>query len=102
MELDFGTLAIGVLAILACILPFALDYRSRKNKENYLLQPLKKIAQQQNCQISEYETGRNFAIGIDKAKKVSFSIKKKKKIQFQNSLILLLFKIVRLLLRIKQ
>lgn len=78
MELDFGTIAIGLFSVLACVLPFALDYRSRKNKENYLLQPLKKIAQQQNCQISEYEVGRNFVIGIDKAKNSVFFYKEEK------------------------
>ncbi|WP_338813973.1 hypothetical protein V9L05_00680 [Bernardetia sp. Wsw4-3y2] len=75
MELDFGTIAIGVFSLLACILPFILDYRSRKKKENKLLEPLKKIAQQQNCQINEYEVGRNFVIGIDNIEKSVFFYK---------------------------
>ena len=75
LEIDLGTIITGVLALLICILPFALDYKSRKKKENNLLQPLKKIAQKQNYQINEYEAGRNFIIGIDKAKKNVFFYK---------------------------
>ncbi|AFM06077.1 hypothetical protein Fleli_3765 [Bernardetia litoralis DSM 6794] len=78
MELDFGTLAIGVFALLLCIVPFVLDYKSRKKKENNLLEPLKKIAQQQNCQIGEHEVCQNFIIGIDKGKKSVFFYKEEK------------------------
>lgn len=78
MELDFGTIAIGIFSVLICVLPFALDYKSRKKKETNLLQPLKKIAQQQNCQISQYEVCENFIIGIDKTKNRIFFYKEGK------------------------
>lgn len=72
MELDFGTLAIGILSLIALIFPFVLDYRSRKKKENNLLQPLRKMAEQQNFQLNEYEVCNNFVIGIDKMKNMFF------------------------------
>ncbi len=75
MDLDFGTLFIGVLALLACIAPFALDYRSRKNKEANLLQPLKNFAQQHNAQINDYEVCKDFIIGIDKKENSVFFYK---------------------------
>ncbi len=78
MELDFGTLSIGILAVIICVLPFVVDYRSRKKKENNLLQPLKKFAQQQNAQISEYEVCKNFIIAIDKKENSFFFYKEEK------------------------
>jgi hypothetical protein len=78
MELDFGTLAIGLFALLCCIVPFVIDYRNRKKKENNLLHSLTKIAQQQNCQINQYDICQKFIIGMDKTKNRVFFYKQEK------------------------
>jgi hypothetical protein len=86
MELDLGTLLIGFFALLCCIVPFVIDYRSRKKKENNLLQALKKFAQQQNCQINQYDICQKFIIGIDKTKNNVFFYKQEKDITVEQSI----------------
>ncbi len=78
MEFNLGAIIIGIISLLALIFPFVLDYRNRKKKENNLLEPLKRFAQQQNGQINDYEVCENFIIGIDKARNSVFFYKEEK------------------------
>lgn len=69
---------IGIITMALCTLPFVIDYRKRKKREKLLLLSLKNTAQQQNCQISEYESCGDFTIGWDGHKSFVFFIKQKK------------------------
>ncbi|MBK6343858.1 MAG: hypothetical protein IPF41_15080 [Flavobacteriales bacterium] len=73
MELDWGTAAFGIVFMLLCALPFALDYRSRMRKTKRLVQPLLKAAQQQGCQVHQHETCNLVILGLDERKNILFS-----------------------------
>ncbi|MFC4875038.1 hypothetical protein [Negadavirga shengliensis] len=77
MEIDLGTTLVGVVGLAIFALPFVYDYRNRKKKERLLFQSLKGIAQEHNCEISQYEFCSDFIIGLDESKNFAFFYKKK-------------------------
>ena len=78
MELDLGTVIIGIFGTFLCILPFILIARSRKNRAKQLLKSLTKIANEHQCQINQKETFGNFAIGLDELKNAVFFYRESK------------------------
>ncbi|MGB0166584.1 MAG: hypothetical protein ACPF8V_06985 [Luteibaculum sp.] len=70
--MDLGSALIGAIAIILCAIPFIVMIRDRKRKEKALHQALVEDAKQYNCEISQYETFGNFAIGLDENKAVVF------------------------------
>jgi len=63
--MDSGTILVSAMSIAICILPFALVVRSKKKRENELLNALNNIAKQHNGSISQFEHCGNFVIGLD-------------------------------------
>lgn len=72
MEMDWGTAAFGLAFMLACALPFALDYRSRARKAKRLVEPLLLAAQQHGCQVQQYETCNHVILGLDERQNILF------------------------------
>lgn len=59
------TSIIGAIAITLCIAPLVFMYKSRKKNESALLHALKELANSYKSNISTYDVGPSFAIGID-------------------------------------
>ncbi|MBD1263047.1 hypothetical protein HZY62_20820 [Maribacter polysiphoniae] len=72
MNLDLGSVIVGAIILIVCILPFILIGRSRKKREKHFLQSLSNIANQHNCQINQHEIFGTFAIGMDKVHNAVF------------------------------
>lgn len=70
--MDLGTALIALIIIGICVLPFVLSSRSKKKNEKKLLLSLHSLAEKQQCIISQYEVGGNYAIGIDETKNFVF------------------------------
>lgn len=64
--MDLGTSIIGAILVAICVLPFLLLGRSRRKREKRMMQSLMKIAEKENCIISEQDSCREFIIGIDR------------------------------------
>lgn len=64
--MDFGTISVGIIGLLACAVPIILSIISRKQKQKQLLNTLRSYASQHNCEIEQYEVCGNYIIGIDK------------------------------------
>lgn len=73
--MDFVSATIGVILLAICILPFILMSRGRSVKEKQMLQSLRGIAKQHNCQINQHEFCGDFVIGMDETKKFVFFTK---------------------------
>ena len=76
--MDFGTTLIGAIIVAICVAPFVVMGQSNKQRTKQLLQSLTNLANQQACQISQYEICGDFAIGIDENKKHVFFYKQAK------------------------
>ena len=74
--MDTATLTIGLISIAICAMPFVLMSVSKSNKKKYLFNSLSGIAAQQNCELTQYETSGNIAIGMDKSAGVVFFFRK--------------------------
>jgi hypothetical protein len=70
MELKF--VLIGAILLAICILPIILVIRSGKKAERKMKQSLTSIANQNNCQISQYELCGDIVIGLDEIKNFVF------------------------------
>ena len=75
--MDLGTALIGAIFLAVCMVPFIIMYYYRVKKENKIVQSLKKIAQQQNCNIDKYEFCGDFALGVDENRGFVFFYKQK-------------------------
>jgi len=75
--MDLGTALIGAIFLAVCMVPFIIMYYHRVKKENVMLQSLKNIAQQQNCNIDKYELCGDFALGLDENRGFVFFFKQK-------------------------
>lgn len=76
--MDLQTTIIGLSISALCVYAFVLITRSRKNKEKKLINQLKAMAQEKACQISEYELGFDFGLGIDNINQHMFYTKENK------------------------
>lgn len=72
MKMDLGSALMGAIAIIICVLLYILLNRNKKKREKLFLQPLLKMAAQNNCQIHKHEIFGNFAIGMDETKNFVF------------------------------
>jgi hypothetical protein len=75
--MELGIVAIGIASVALCAMPFVLTNRSRKSKEKQLLTSLKDVANQHQCEITEYEVFGHYAIGVDPSKNYVFFTSKK-------------------------
>jgi hypothetical protein len=82
-KMELGIAAIGIASVALCAMPFVLTNRSRKTKEKQVIASLKDVANQHNCEISEYEIFGHYAIGVDQTKQHVFFISKTGEINSQ-------------------
>ncbi|VXD11216.1 hypothetical protein [Marinoscillum sp. 108] len=73
--MELGTTIIGLGATALCIVPFVLMRRSTKKKEHELINGLKVIAASYNREVSIYDCGIDFAVGISAARDFVFFVK---------------------------
>ncbi len=76
--MDSNTIVIGGIIVLFGITLYVLISRSKKRKEAQFLQPLKRLAEKDNCKISQYDIWNDSVIGIDATQNIVFAIRKKK------------------------
>lgn len=76
--MNSGNTLVTVIILVVCMIPFVSMYYNRIKKQKKKLQALKGIAQQQNCDISQYEFCGDFVFGIDETKDFVFFYKQKK------------------------
>lgn len=74
-----GTIIIGAIAVLVCIIPLYLFGRKRGRKKQQLKKHLLTLAAENQCNISDHESWNDFIIGIDQEKKVLFYLKNNEK-----------------------
>lgn len=79
--MDLGTLIIGIVFILICIIPFALMIINSRKKEKKQLNGLSDIAQKSKCKLSRYDFWHNSSIGIDDTAYMVFFTRKSKDIE---------------------
>jgi hypothetical protein len=65
MDIDLGTIIIGIICTAICVIPFIIMGINRKKKEQEKLQILQKIASQHNGQVNNHEFCGNFGIALD-------------------------------------
>jgi hypothetical protein len=68
MDLNLGTIIVGIICTLICVIPFILMGRSKKKKEHEQLLLLTNIANQHGGSITQHEFCGNFGIAIDENK----------------------------------
>ncbi|WP_370087039.1 hypothetical protein [Ekhidna sp.] len=73
-----GITIIGLIALALCIIPFVLVHNSIKNNKQDLINGLRSIADSYNSDISSYDCGIEFSIGISSANNYIFYYKKRK------------------------
>ena len=78
--MDIGTAFVGLISVAVSSVPFVLTTRSRKKNEKELLQSIKNLAKNENCEITQSETCGNYAIGIDETKNFVFFQSKSKEV----------------------
>ena len=76
--MDSNTIVIGGIIVLFGITLYILNSRSKKKKEAQFLQPLSRLAEKDNCKISQYDIWNDSVIGIDETQNTVFAIRKKK------------------------
>ncbi len=76
--MDSGSILIGAILIILCVVPFVIMHYNSKKKQNKKKQLLNTIAIQQNCKITQHELCANFIIGLDENKKCVFFFKQEK------------------------
>ncbi len=81
--MELGTTIIGLVAIALCMMPFVMMHRSRKNKEQMLINGLKKIAKSQNSDLATCDCGVDFSIGISSSNRYVFFYKNTNTIEFE-------------------
>ncbi|MDD2305357.1 MAG: hypothetical protein PHP53_11720 [Prolixibacteraceae bacterium] len=91
--MDSNTMVIGVIIVLFGITLYILNSRSKKKKEAQFLQPLSRLAEKDNCKISQYDIWNDSVIGIDETQNTVFAIRKKK--EKENSIVVNLAEIFR-------
>ena len=76
--MDSNTMVIGGIIVLFGITLYVLISSSRKRKEAQFLQPLRQLAEKDNCKISQYDIWNNSVIGIDATQNMVFAIRRTK------------------------
>lgn len=70
--MDLGSLIIGAMILLLCILPFILLQIRNKKRENKKLLDLSNSAKEHNCKITQHEFCGHYLIGIDEVNNFVF------------------------------
>lgn len=65
-----------VIIVIICILPFIFMNGSRKKERKKIVENLKALAKENHCEIAEFDSDSNFAIGWDTPKTFVFFYKK--------------------------
>ena len=73
--MDIQNTIIGVVIIIACFTPIIIMTIRRKKREKAKLQSIKKVAEQSNSIIEEFECEGDFALGFDKKNSKVFFLK---------------------------
>lgn len=73
--MDSGTIITAIIFILVCSIPFIIMSMNAKKKERKFLRALFKIAENNNCKVSDHDFLGHAAIGIDEADNMVFFIK---------------------------
>lgn len=73
--MDLGSIIVGLFIVGICALPFILMNRGAKGKAKQLVRSLSDFAERKNGHIDEQETGRDFAIGLDRVGQAVFFYK---------------------------
>jgi len=73
--MDSSTTITGGIFILFCIMLFVITNRNKRKKEKQFLQPLNRLAEKDNCKISQYDIWNKSIIGIDNLTNRVFFIK---------------------------
>ena len=76
-NMELGNIIFGAITLTICIGPLVIMYYRSVNTNRKMLQSLKEIAQQYNCNIDKHEFCNNSVIGLDKQNKHVFFFKKK-------------------------
>ncbi|MEP4532979.1 MAG: hypothetical protein ABJ004_07830 [Cyclobacteriaceae bacterium] len=74
--MEFGTTILGLVAIALCIIPFVVMHKSRKKREQDLIDGLKAVADSYSSDVTTYDCGMEFSIGISWARNYIFYYKK--------------------------
>lgn len=74
--MELGSALVGAIAIIICVLPFALMNRSKKQRRQSFLDAIHALANQNKCEIHKSDVFSYFAIGVDENKGVVFFYKK--------------------------
>lgn len=73
--MDTKTIIIGLIIILACVIPFIIAQTLKRKKTKQAIQQLNQLAFQHGCRITEYEMCGNYLIGVDENELFLFFIK---------------------------
>ena len=65
----------GLFIFALCALPLFILSNSGKKREKQLTRSLFRLAEEQNARLSDHETGRDFAIGLDQTSRIVFFYK---------------------------
>ena len=83
--MDLATAFIGIGSITLCALPFVITSKNKKKKEKQLLNSLKDFSKKHDSELTQHETGENYAIGLDTTKNMVYFLQKgeeKENLQF--------------------
>ena len=74
--MDIGTIIIGTIFLVLCLVPFVLMGGSTKKRNKRLGQGLQEMASKHNGRITSHECCGDFAIGLDEISHFAFFYKK--------------------------
>ena len=78
MGIDMGTVIVGGIILIICVLPFALTTKNNRKRKTQILKTLNQLVVQHKSEVNSYEAKTNFAIGIDEVKGLIFFIRQLK------------------------
>lgn len=78
MDIEWGTVIIGILFLALFALPFVIDQRSRAARKKRVLRSLQELAEQQGCRIDQHELCGDLALGLDEGKNAIFYYRQEK------------------------
>ncbi|MBU3660598.1 MAG: hypothetical protein FGM14_12035 [Flavobacteriales bacterium] len=70
--MDLESILIGVILIVICIIPVVLLRNNSTKKRTNLIKAVKKLAEQQNCELGQFEVCGDLIIAFDQRKKHVF------------------------------
>ena len=81
--MELGTVIMTAIILAVIIVPFLMLNRNSNKTKNQVLQVLDSLAKKHNCQLSQQEFGRSFAIGMDETNHFVFFYKKVKEHEYE-------------------